>query len=98
MSDLTYDVQVWATRTYQGQRTKTYTVRWAVAGRERTKSHQTRKLAESFRSSLLSAARQGLAFDVATGQPEHVARQLSSATWYLHAMALVDMKWALTGA
>jgi len=94
MNDLTYDVRVWATRIYPGQRGTTYTVRWAVAGRERTKSHQTRKLAESFRSSLLSAARQGLAFDVATGLPENVARKLNSVSWYEHAMEFVDMKWA----
>jgi integrase len=94
MNELTYDVRVWATRIYPGQRGTTYTVRWAVAGRERTKSHQTRKLAESFRSSLLSAARQGLAFDVATGLPENVARQLNSVSWYEHAMEFVDMKWA----
>ncbi|MHB8275486.1 MAG: tyrosine-type recombinase/integrase [Dermatophilaceae bacterium] len=93
MSDLTYDVKIWTTRVYQGKRGNKYVVRWEVANKERARAHLTKKLAESFRSSLLSAARQGNAFDVATGLPEHMARQLATVTWYEHAMAFVDMKW-----
>ncbi|MHB1475338.1 MAG: hypothetical protein ACYCV4_17295 [Dermatophilaceae bacterium] len=93
MSDLTYDVKIWTTRVYQGKRGNKYVVRWEVANKERARAHLTKKLAESFRSSLLSAARQGYAFDVATGLPEHMARQLATVTWYEHAMAFVDMKW-----
>jgi len=93
MSDLTYDVKIWTTRVYQGKRGNKYVVRWEVANKERARAHLTKKLAESFRSSLLSAARQGHAFDVATGLPEHMARQLATVTWYEHAMAFVDMKW-----
>jgi integrase len=93
MSDLTYDVKIWTTRVYKGKRGNKYVVRWEVANKERARAHLTKKLAESFRSSLLSAARQGYAFDVATGLPEHMARQLATVTWYEHAMAFVDMKW-----
>jgi len=93
MSDLTYDVKIWTTRVYKGKRGNKYVVRWEVANKERAKAHLTKKLAESFRSSLLSAARQGYAFDVATGQPEHMSR-VAPVTWYEHAMAFVDMKWA----
>src|SRR5450759_2578023 len=93
MSDLTYDVKIWTTRVYKGKRGNRYIVRWEVANKERARTHTTKKLAESFRSSLISAARQGFAFDVATGQPENMARQLATVTWYEHAMAFVDMKW-----
>jgi len=94
MSDLTYDVKIWTTRAYKGKRGNKYIVRWEVANKERARTHTTKKLAESFRSSLISAARQGFAFDVATGQPEHMTRLLATETWYEHAMAFVDMKWA----
>jgi integrase len=94
MSDLTFDVKIWTTRVYKGKRGNKYVVRWEVANKERARTHLTKKLAESFRSSLLSAARQGYAFDVATGQPEHLTRQLATVTWYEHAIAFVDMKWA----
>src|SRR5665647_1165959 len=94
MSDLTYDVKIWTTRVYKGKRGNKYIVRWEVANKERARTHNTKKLAESFRSSLISAARQGFAFDVATGQPEHMTRLLATETWYEHAMAFVDMKWA----
>ena len=91
MSDLTYDVKIWTTRVYRGKRGNKYAVRWEVANKERARAHLTKKLAESFRSSLLSAARQGNAFDVATGLPEHMARQLATVTWYEHAMAFFDI-------
>src|SRR5450759_213324 len=94
MSDLTYDVKIWTTRVYKGKRGNRYIVRWEEANKERARTHTTKKLAESFRSSLISAARQGFAFDVATGQPEHMTRPLATVTWYEHAMAFVDMKWA----
>ena len=93
MTELTYDVKIWTTRVYTGKRGNKYVVRWEVANRERARAHLTKKLAESFRSSLLSAARQGLAFDVDTGLPEQMARRLATVTWYEHAMAFVDMKW-----
>src|SRR5680860_1260989 len=94
MNDLTYDVKIWTTRVRNGKRGNVYEVRWAVANKARSKGHSTTKLAESFRSSLVTASRQGLAFDVATGLPENVARQLNSVSWYEHAMEFVDMKWA----
>jgi hypothetical protein len=47
-------------------------------GKEFGKNYQTRALAESFRSKLITAQRQGVAFDVATGLPEPMARELNS--------------------
>ncbi len=77
----------------KGSARTTYQVRWSVAARERTKTFQTRKLAESFRSKLTTATREGVAFDPRSGLPEPDARQLSSVSWYEHAREFVAMKW-----
>jgi integrase len=50
-------------------------------------------MAASFRSRLLVAQREGLAFDETTGLPEPMAREAKSRTWYEHAIAYVNMKW-----
>lgn len=69
-----YDVRIWTIREYQGRdrktgkERKTYRVRWEVAGREFGKTFQTRAMAESFRSRLIVAQREGTAFDKPTGQ------------------------------
>jgi integrase len=100
----TYDVRVWAIREYKGKDRKTgkarstYRVRWEVAGKEFGETFQTRPLAESFRSKLIVAQREGVAFDEVTGPPEPMARELNSRTWYEHAIAFVDMKWPRSAA
>src|SRR5215813_6264337 len=94
----TYDVRIWAIREYKGKDRKTrkprltYRVRWEVAGKEWGESFQTKALAESFRSKLLIAQREGVAFDEATGLPEPMARELNTRSWYEHAIVYVDMK------
>jgi integrase len=94
-----YDVVIWPIREHKGRDRRTgkarstYRVRWRVGVREFGKSYQTRALAESFRSKLITAQREGVAFDEATGLPEPMARELNSRTWYEHAVAFVDMKW-----
>lgn len=90
---LTYEVRVWAITAYKGKLRTTYRVRWAVAGKGRWKSFQTRKLAESYRSTLVTAATQGHAFDIASGLPESQARQANQVSWYQHALDFVAMKW-----
>ncbi|MEV0325094.1 tyrosine-type recombinase/integrase [Micromonospora echinospora] len=100
----TYDVRIWAIREYKGndrktgKERKTYRVRWEVAGREFGKTFQTRAMAESFRSRLIIAQREGTAFDAPTGLPEPMARELNSRTWYELATAFVDMKWPRAAA
>jgi integrase len=100
----TYDVRIWTIREHKGKDRKTgrprstYRVRWQLAGKEFGESFQTRALAESFRSKLVVAQREGVAFDEATGLPEPMARELNSRTWYEHAVAYVDMKWPRASA
>jgi hypothetical protein len=100
----TYDVKVWSIREYKskdrktGKARSTYRVRWVVAGKQFGETFQTRPLAESFRSKLIVAQREGTAFDELVGLPEPMARQLTSRTWYEHAIAFVDMKWPRSAA
>jgi hypothetical protein len=54
----------------------------------------TRALADSYRAELVHAARQGQAFDTATGEPAAwVAPEPVTVTWYQPAMAYAEMKW-----
>ncbi|GAA1315413.1 tyrosine-type recombinase/integrase [Pseudonocardia xinjiangensis] len=72
----------------------TYRVRWVVGRKEWHDSFTTRALAESFRADLLSLARQGEPFDVATGRPvSWQPEDLALTSWYEHACTYVDMKW-----
>ena len=59
MSDITYNVRVYKTKIYKGTRVTTYYVRWKVGPREWKEPHRTAAQADSFRSSLLTAARNG---------------------------------------
>ncbi|MEU6700472.1 hypothetical protein [Pseudonocardia sp. NPDC046786] len=71
-----------------------YRVRWIVADQTWHDSFKTRALADSFRSELLSLARQGEPFDVATGQPiSRLRTEAPTQRWYDHACAYADMKW-----
>ncbi|MEV0570671.1 tyrosine-type recombinase/integrase [Dactylosporangium sp. NPDC050588] len=95
----TFDVRIWGIREHKGKDRKTgkprstYRLRWLVAGEELGESFQTRALAESFRSRLVVAQREGVAFDEVTGLPEPMARALRTKSWYQHATEYVDMKW-----
>jgi integrase len=94
----TYDVRIWSLDRYRGKSKTTYRVRWVVAGKRFVSTFETRKLAESFRAKLVTAAREGIAFDEAAGLPEPLAREKNSRSWYDHACAFVDMKWPTASA
>lgn len=89
-----YDVRIYKITPYEGVRRRTYAVRWSVDGRRHRKTFMNRASADSRRAQLLSVARQGVAFDVATGLPvTELTRDEVSTGWYEHACAYVDMKW-----
>jgi hypothetical protein len=92
--DPSYDVRFWAIRVYKGKRGTSYTVRWQVAGSPNQRTFATRRLAESFRAGLLTAARGGGQFFASDGLPASMRTDLAERTWYAHACALIDMKWA----
>lgn len=89
----TYDVRIYRIQTNRNQRGTSYTVRWQIAGRRYSRTFTTKALAESFRSKLIVAQREGVAFDETTGLPQPMARELNSRSWYEHAVAFVAMKW-----
>ncbi|WP_432981558.1 tyrosine-type recombinase/integrase [Dactylosporangium sp. CA-233914] len=100
----TYDVRIWAIGTYEvkdrktGKRKDAYQLRWLVAGKRFSKAFQTQALAESFRSRLIVAQREGVAFDEPSGLPEPMARELRACSWFEHAIEFVDMKWPRAAA
>lgn len=94
----TFDVRIWKTDVYEGKQSKTYWVRWAVAGERRKEPFKNSALAKSFKSQLVSAASRGEAFDIATGLPVSMKRQSDDMTWYDFACAYVDMKWPSSAA
>ena len=88
-----FDVSVYAIRRRPGRR-RPFEVRWRAAGRSKSKSFITRKLADSYRAELVRAARMGLDFDPLTGEP--AAWNLPEpaiVTWYEEATAYAVMKW-----
>ena len=89
----TYDVRIHGILTNKTAKSTTYTIRWKVAGKSFRKTFATKALAESYRSRLLIAQREGVAFDAASGLPEPQARKINSRSWLAHAMSFVDMKW-----
>ena len=68
-----FDFRPWKIETRKGRKAS-YRVRWAVARRNFSKSFLTMALAESFRASLITAARKGEGFDTESGLPESMER------------------------
>ena len=88
-----FDVRIHAIR-HRRNRRRPFEVRWHAADRSRSKSFITRRLADSYRAELVSAARRGLEFDPVTGEPVlWAAPKPAATTWYRHALAYTDMKW-----
>ena len=91
-----FDVHLWKIRSYKGRRGRTYTVRWTVAGVTHPETFKTQALAESRLAELRTYARNGVAFDVATGLPVPEVRQARAEaakadelSWYQHALNYV---------
>src|SRR5260370_9987119 len=87
-----FNVLVFAIRRRPGR--EAFEVRTRVAARDKSRSFMTRALADSYRAELVRAARRGLAFDPAFGEPPAWARPPPTAvTWHQHAVADAAMKW-----
>lgn len=91
--ETSHDVRIWGTHTYKGKRKTSYRVRWRVAGTPFGKSFSTAALADSYRSRLVSAARDGQAFDIESGLPVSMLREQNTMTWFDFACSYIDMKW-----
>jgi hypothetical protein len=89
----TYDVRVYRTEVYKGTRVTTYRVRWKAGHRLWREGFRNAALADSFRSSLLTAARKGEAFSLSTGRPLSWKRDESAITWYALTLDYTAAKW-----
>ncbi len=94
----TFDVRVHSVLINKLAKGNSYSVRWVVAGKPFRDTFATRALADSFRSKLVVAQREGVAFDEKCGLPEPMARALNARSWYDHAIAYVDVKWPRAAA
>ncbi|MFG2232232.1 tyrosine-type recombinase/integrase [Streptomyces sp. NPDC048723] len=93
---MSYKVRFWDIRE-RPKRRKPFEVRWTVNGRERSESFITKGLAESRRAKLMTAARDGEAFDEQTGLPASEMRAIRQrTTWYDIARAYIDERWDRT--
>lgn len=93
MSALSYDVSIYKTHPVDGARGRAYRVRWSVAKKMNSETFRTKKLGDSFRSDLVSAANRGEGFVIATGLPVSMTRKESNPTWFDFAIQFMDMKW-----
>ena len=90
-----HDVQFWklARLPRKKGRRRIYGVRWVVAGKSFSKWFEYEAQADSYRSWLIRAARQGEGFDTGTGLPESMTREQQAVTWFDLACRFVDLKW-----
>jgi hypothetical protein len=77
---------------------RTCLVRWVVAGSEHHDTYKTRGLADSFRSKLVTSAKEGVPFGIATGLPAPMLAAARSASmgvpaWYEHAVDYAGRQW-----
>jgi hypothetical protein len=91
--ETTFDVRIHETEVYKGSKTTTYWVRWKVAGRRFKEPFKQKALADSFRSALTAAARNGEAFVVVSGRPVSMHRDTREMSCYELACSYVDAKW-----
>jgi integrase len=96
--ETSYDARVYKTEVYKGRKVTTHKVQWKICGRLWKEGFRTAAQADSFRSALLTAARRGEPFSVATGRPTAWERSKSETSWYEFACRYVDMKWKQASA
>ncbi|MEU2874315.1 site-specific integrase [Streptomyces olivoreticuli] len=87
-------MRIWKISAYKGARGTTYTVRWIVAGEVQRRTFATEPLADSFRSGLVTATREGKPFSLATGLPVSHQSGASALNWYDFAVQYADAAWA----
>ncbi len=99
MSDITYDVRVYKTDVYKGTEVTTYWVRWKCGAKPWKEPFRNSAQAESFRSKLMSAAKDGKAFSIETGRPVEWERDKPKepgpppVTWYSLTLDYAKAKW-----
>jgi integrase len=90
---ITYDVRVYKTNMRKGRAVTSYHVRWRTGQKTWKSVFRKAAQADSFRSSLLAAARKGEAFSLTTGRPTSWQREESSVSWYAFTLDYSATKW-----
>ncbi|WP_019630217.1 tyrosine-type recombinase/integrase [Actinomadura atramentaria] len=96
MKNTTYNVRVFAIeeRRNKAGAVTSYRVAWRTDAEVWKRSFKRSAQADAFRSSLVTAARQGEAFSLSTGEPVSWGRAAKEdVSWYAFACEYVDMKW-----
>ncbi len=88
-----YDVRIWNILSYRGVKRTTYVVRWTVSGEQFRRTFGTRKLADSFRTDLATATKEGKPFELASGLPQQLKHERRPVSWLEFAMAFAKSKW-----
>lgn len=93
--ETSYDVRVHAieSRTNAKGKVTSYRVSWFVGNENWKEPFKHFAQADAFRSELLTAARKGEAFDVATGRPISHGQKEPGPDWFTLATRYVDSKW-----
>lgn len=75
------------------KRVVSHTVRWTVAGGQKSKTYKNKAQAESSLSDLRQAAKNGEAFDLDTGIPESMLAPDEARSWFEFAKIYVRAYW-----
>ncbi|MBP2708213.1 tyrosine-type recombinase/integrase [Microbispora sp. RL4-1S] len=96
MSNTTFNVRVYKIEKRKNAKgtVTSYRVLWQTAGLMWKRPFPKEAQADAFRSKLVTAARSGEPFSLATGEPASWARaDRPDMSWYSFACKFVDMKW-----
>lgn len=95
MSQTSYDVRVHAVEKRRNAKGKvtSHRVLWDVDGNRFREPFKLDAQADSFRSSLLVAARRGEAFLISTGRPVSWKQRAPEVTWYALMLDYTSAKW-----
>jgi integrase len=97
--ETSFDVRVFKLEVYEGKKRTTFYVRWKVGGKRQCEVFEHFAQADAFRSELITAARKGEAFDVASGLPlSKLKAKRSKVTWYEFAIEYADRRWPRVSA
>ncbi|MFE3455158.1 tyrosine-type recombinase/integrase [Nonomuraea sp. NPDC059194] len=95
----TYDVKVGEIQHRSDRPTAAFIVRWTVARKPKSKSFRTKGLANAFLTDLRQAARNGEAFDLATGLPvSMLAPEPTGPSFLEFAQVYVMRRWRTSAA
>lgn len=93
----TYEVRFWEIKTLKSGKRR-YGVRWVTGPERHSRYYETKALANSQRSELMQAARRGEAFDIESGLPVSMLKQLNAMSFVEFAQCYMDMKWPNSAA